>query len=133
VLDFFAAEPAQLAAALYHDPESPAARAAARVPSDDDGYVEYMLDRAKAMATAAKYLWPIPNRGLARRLHRVTMPALLLWGESDGLCPPGYGRAFEAALPAAELVTVPGAGHMLPVEQPGRVAELIDRFLGSAT
>jgi pimeloyl-ACP methyl ester carboxylesterase len=131
VLDFFAAEPSELAAALYHDPTSPAARAATEPPApESDGFVDYMLDRAKAMATAAKYLWPIPNRGLSRRLHRVTMPTLLLWGESDRLCPPSYGDAFQAALPTAELVTVPAAGHMLPQEQPAAVANLITRFVG---
>jgi pimeloyl-ACP methyl ester carboxylesterase len=131
VLDFFAAEPERLAAALYHDPTSPAARATAAVPAEDSRYVTYVLERAKAMATAASYLWPIPNRGLSRRLHRVAAPTLLLWGESDGLCPPAYGRAFQAAIPGSELVVLPDAGHMLPVEQPEQVAALIERFVAT--
>jgi pimeloyl-ACP methyl ester carboxylesterase len=131
VLDFFSAEPERLAAALYHDPTSPAARATAAVPADDSRYVEYMLDRARAMATAASYLWPIPNRGLSKRLHRVATPTLLLWGESDGLCPPTYGRDFQAAIPGSELVVLPGAGHMLTIEQPEPVAAQIERFLAA--
>jgi pimeloyl-ACP methyl ester carboxylesterase len=129
VLDFFAATPAELAAALYHDPTSPAATARAAVPPEGDGYVEFMLARASSMAVAAKYLWPIPNRGLARRLHRVGMPTLLIWGASDRLCPPGYGHRFQRALPAAELVVIPAAGHLPDVEQPARLAELIDQFV----
>src|SRR5262249_48682025 len=65
--DFFATTPADLAGLLYTDPSSPAARKVAETPApDSEGYVELMLERAKSMATAAKYLWPIPNRGLAR-------------------------------------------------------------------
>jgi pimeloyl-ACP methyl ester carboxylesterase len=131
VLDFFAAEPERLAAALYHDPSSPAARATATVPPDDNGYVAYTLDRASAMAAAARYLWPIPNRGLAKRLHRVRTPTLLLWGESDGLCPVEYGREFQAAIAGAELAVLPAAGHMVTVEQPAELARLIERFLAA--
>src|SRR5205823_3241514 len=101
IMDIFAAEPERLAAALYHDPTSEAARATAAVPPDDAGYVEYTLERARAMATAASYLWPIPNRGLSKRLHRVRVPTLLVWGASDGVCPVEYGREFQAAIAGA--------------------------------
>jgi pimeloyl-ACP methyl ester carboxylesterase len=59
------------------------------------------------------------------------MPTLLVWGASDGLCPPDYGRDFQAAIPSAELVTVPEAGHMVPTERPRQLVELIERFVGS--
>jgi pimeloyl-ACP methyl ester carboxylesterase len=130
VLDFFAAEPAALAAALYRDPASPAARAATEVPTDDDRYVAFMLDRAQSLATAAKYLWPIPNRGLNRRLHRVRAPTLLVWGASDGVCSPRYADAFRAAIPHAEAVILPDAGHQLQAERPAEVAALVEGFIG---
>lgn len=132
VLDFFAATPEELARALYHDQASPAARATAAPPTPDNGDVRAALDRARSLATAAKYLWPIPNRGLARRLHRVRMPTLLVWGESDGLCPPAYGAEFQAALPDALLVTIPGVGHMAQVERPEATAEAVLRFVSSS-
>jgi pimeloyl-ACP methyl ester carboxylesterase len=131
VLDFFSADPEQLAAALYHDPSSPAARATAAVPADDAGYVEYTLERSKAMATAAQYLWPIPNRGLSKRLHRLRLPTLIVWGASDGLCPPEYGQQFQAAIPGAQLAIVPEAGHMLTLERPAELARLIERFVAA--
>lgn len=130
VLDFFAATPVELAAALYHDPESPAAKARAAVPPEDEGYLAFMLERAKSMATAAKYLWPIPNRGLARRLHRIRVPTLLLWGESDGIVPTRYGADFQRLLPRAEFATIPAAGHLPDAEQPAELAARIARFVG---
>jgi pimeloyl-ACP methyl ester carboxylesterase len=132
VADFFAMSPAQLAAATYHDPESAVAQAARRPPEDNEAYIAFMLDRAKALATAAKYLWPIPNRGLAKRLHRVSAPTLLVWGESDRIVPPRYADDFRAAIAGARVEVIPEAGHLPQVEQPDRLAEAIEQFLSAA-
>ena len=88
-----------------------------------------MLDRAKSLATAAKYLWPIPNRGLNKRLHRVRIPTLLIWGASDGVCSPRYGQEFQSRIAGSELVVVEGAGHLPQSERPSEVAELVEAFL----
>ena len=140
VLDIFSVSPVELAGAMYFERESEAARAVAAVPqartaevdpSTEEGraVIDFYLERAKSMSTAAKYLWPIPNKGLHKRLHRVTAPTLLIWGETDGICPPAYGDDFEAALPDARLSLVPEAAHMVQEEQPDAVADLIADFL----
>jgi pimeloyl-ACP methyl ester carboxylesterase len=129
-LDYFAAAPPDLARALYHDPGSAPARAAAEAPTDESAAIDVALDRARSLASAAKYLWPIPDRGLERRLHRVAAPTLLIWGESDGVVPVAYGPAFQARLPGARLEIVPSAGHLPHEEQPERVAALVTRFVG---
>lgn len=129
VLDFFVATPKELAAALYHDAESPAAIVAATVPTEGQEMIDYHLDRAQSLSTAAKYLWPIPNRGLAKRIHRVTMPTLIAWGESDGLCPARYGQDFQALIPNSHLVTLPAAGHVPGTEQPDKLADAVLTFL----
>lgn len=130
-LDYFAATPAELALALYYSQESAPARAAAQAPKEGDAYIAFMLERAKSMATAAKYLWPLPNRGLNRRLHRITTPTLLIWGESDGVIPPEYGEAFRKQLPDAKLKIVRGAAHLPHEEQPEETVALTLRFLNS--
>jgi pimeloyl-ACP methyl ester carboxylesterase len=129
VLDFFAADPATLAAALYHDPESPVARAAREIPTEGEPYVQFMLERAKSLATAAKYLWPIPNRGLSKRLHRVRTPTLLIWGRSDGISSPRYGEEFKARIAGSKLVIFEGGGHVPQSERPREVADAIEGFL----
>jgi pimeloyl-ACP methyl ester carboxylesterase len=132
VKDFFAMPPAELAASLYHDPSSPAALAAAEVPTDGDAMIEYHVERAKSMATAAKYLWPIPNRGLAKRLHRVSAPTLIVWGASDQIASPRYAEAFRERIKAAWVEIVERAGHLPHVEQPARLAELTLSFLAGS-
>jgi pimeloyl-ACP methyl ester carboxylesterase len=88
-----------------------------------------MLERAKSMATAAKYLWPLPNRGLNRRLHRVSAPTLVVWGEGDGVMSTAYGQAFVQQLADASLRVVAHAGHLPHEEQPEQVADLTLRFI----
>ena len=132
VQDFFVMTPADLATALYHDPDSPAARAAAEMPTEGDALIEFHLERAKSMATAAKYLWPIPNRGLAKRAHRIAAPTLIVWGASDGIASPRYAEAFRERIAGAGVEIVEQAGHLPHEEQPARLAEITTSFLDTA-
>jgi len=58
-------------------------------------------------------------------LTSVAVPTTVVMGSRDLLTPPRLGRALAAVIPGAHLVEVPGAGHMLPYEEPDRLAELI--------
>jgi non-heme chloroperoxidase len=58
-------------------------------------------------------------------LAAVVVPTTVVVGSRDLLTPPRLGRALAAAIPGARLVAVPGAGHMLPYEEPDRLAELV--------
>lgn len=58
-------------------------------------------------------------------LAAVTVPTTVVVGSRDLLTPPRLGRALARAIPGARLVEVPGAGHMLPYEEPDLLAELI--------
>lgn len=64
------------------------------------------------------------------RIDRIDAPALVMVGEEDAAIPPTHGRRLAECLPDAELVEVEGAGHMLPIEAPERVAEEVAGFLG---
>lgn len=65
------------------------------------------------------------------RLAEIGCPALLLCGSVDRLTPPQQMRAIQKAMPAARFELVPGAGHMLPMEQPEALAKAIAAFLES--
>jgi pimeloyl-ACP methyl ester carboxylesterase len=132
VADFFSMTPRELAAATYADPQSPVAVAAGKAPEGTDAYITFMLERAKSLATAAKYLWPIPNRGLNKRLHRISAPTLLVWGARDGIVPPAYAQDFQAGIPGAQLTIIEGAGHRPDLEQPEKLANTILEFLDKA-
>ncbi|AYV32796.1 Lipase 3 precursor (plasmid) [Streptomyces sp. ADI95-16] len=66
---------------------------------------------------------------LLRRLRRVDVPALLLWGESDRIVTPAYGAAYAEAFADARLQVIPGAGHLPQLEQPEATFAAIDGYL----
>ncbi len=51
-------------------------------------------------------------------LRTVSVPTLVVVGEYDRLTPPTDATAMAAVLPAGDLVTIPGAGHLPPMERP---------------
>lgn len=57
-------------------------------------------------------------------------PALVVIGTEDKLIPPWQASRLAASLPQATLQTVDRAGHLLPLEQPKRLADLLSDFLG---
>lgn len=55
-------------------------------------------------------------------LPRITVPTVVLVGDSDALTPPELSQEMAAGIPDATLVTIPRAGHMALIEQPEAVA-----------
>jgi pimeloyl-ACP methyl ester carboxylesterase len=129
VMDFFAATPEELATAIFHDPGSAIATELLRVPSDPEAQLEAVLERTKNLSAAGKFLWPLPDRGLKKRIHRIVAPTLLLWGASDRLVPPIYGEAFLKRIQRARLTLFTGASHMLPFEKDDELVEVVTDFL----
>lgn len=62
-------------------------------------------------------------------LPAVACPALVACGEADLLTPPEHAREIAAGIPGAQLELVPGAGHMLTMEEPQRLSALVGRWL----
>lgn len=58
------------------------------------------------------------NPELAKWLHRIDVPTLLVWGENDGLVPVRFGQAYAGLIPSSKLVIIPAAGHAPFEEQP---------------
>ena len=129
VLDFFAATPEELATAMFHDPGSAIANELMTLPSSADAQLEAVLERTKNLSAAGKFLWPIPDKGLKKRIHRIAAPTLLLWGASDRLVSPIYGEAFLKRIQRARLILMTGAGHMLPYEKDDELVEVVTDFL----
>ena len=132
VADFFAMTPDQLGIALWHDPQSEVARAMMAVPDDEQAQLQAFLVRMQHLATAGKFLWPIPDKGLKKRIHRVKAPTLVLWGQSDGLVPVEYANAFQNAINGSQVSIMPRCGHMPMYENPAGFVEEITGFLNGA-
>lgn len=63
------------------------------------------------------------------RLGQINQPACVICGTEDRMTPVRNSQQLVDALPAAELVTIPGAGHMVMLEQPEQVATGLEKFL----
>lgn len=126
--DFFLyrSMPEEMAALAFHDPTALPRPAP---PTDPEAVKQAMVNQAKLMTVAAKYLWPIPDRGLKKRAHRISAPTLLLWGKSDRIAPPQYAQDFQALLPRTTLRMFDRSGHMPQVEQRDEAIAAVRDFL----
>jgi pimeloyl-ACP methyl ester carboxylesterase len=59
--------------------------------------------------------------------RRISVPTLVLWGSSDGIVSPDYGRAFAKQIPKARCELIEYAGHHPEIEQP---TEFVARVAG---
>ncbi|MSR13587.1 MAG: alpha/beta hydrolase [Gammaproteobacteria bacterium] len=82
------------------------------------------------LGCTAKVIWPIPDKGLRKRIHRVTAPSLVVWGENDKLIPTVYAQEFGKALNNAEVMMLPQCGHEPPLEQCEILTAKVREFLG---
>jgi len=58
-----------------------------------------------------------------------SLPILIAWGSRDPIIPVGHGEDAHAALPGSWLEIFEGAGHLPQLEEPGRFAAVLERFL----
>jgi pimeloyl-ACP methyl ester carboxylesterase len=88
---------------------------------------------AKNRATVARlaYRPRFHNPGLAKWLHRIDVPTLLVWGAADGLVPAKFGEAYQALIPGSRLVVLPNAGHAPFDEQKDVFLAAFLDFIGS--
>ena len=91
----------------------------------DDERAEQSVERMRSLSAVARFLWPIPDKGLRKRLHRIKSPTLVVVADNDKIVPAAYGDQFAARIQGSRLHTVPGAGHLFMLERPAELAELM--------
>src|SRR5882724_5966719 len=130
VVDIFSKLPFELPALLFHD-----AAAGQKLMTAGGGNMEdpeflkqFLVMNARRMGMAGKLLFPIPDRGLAQRLHRITAKTLIIWGRADALIDAAYGDAFKKAISKSKLVRIAKAGHAVGQEKPAAVLKAIKDF-----
>ena len=65
---------------------------------------------------------------LLERLSRLELATLVLWGDSDRIVDPEYGRALAGAIPMARFQLLKDTGHMPQMETPDQVLQAIWEF-----
>jgi pimeloyl-ACP methyl ester carboxylesterase len=123
MLDVFSMTPAELSQKSFHNPD--------RFRIDPSQLPPAQRERMAAnRATLKLYLGAGTDASLGARLAASNMPrTLVVWGESDRVVPPEYGRAYAAAIRGAEFRLLSGAGHMPQLETPELLADTIWPFV----
>ncbi len=129
--DIFGLTPGALTRVLFADAQSESAAAFNSQSPDKAERDAAILRRRQALIAAAKLLWPLPDKGLKKRLHRIAAPTLLVWGAQDRITGSAYASAFSALVVGASTATVP-AGHMMPLEAPAQTADVVRAFVAKA-
>lgn len=124
IVDIFTTKQQQVEALAYHQGAAPGKDMKAM--SDDE-----LLVLFRNRESTARFAWSPYMRDpkLAHRLHRIDVPSLVLWGESDRIALPDYGRAYAAQIPGATFELIRAAGHFPHVEQPEIFAQKIIDFV----
>lgn len=115
--------------ALFADPKGEAAERFFTPPGDEAARTDAAIALAWAQACTGKFVWPIPDRGLKNRIHRIAAPTLVVWGEKDGVVPRTYADLFAGRIAGARIAGIAGAGHLPHLERADAVAAAIGQFL----
>lgn len=128
--DLFAQPPGGLESMLTADPDVYKRHIAQPEGADE---LEWQITVLRANEAAARLLWPLGDTGLAKRLHRIGAPALIVVGDQDKVVPRSYPQKFAAAIGGkARVKTIPRAGHLVDLDAPDALAKTVLAHLGGA-
>ena len=119
----------ELRTRLFAEPDGDAAKAFFAMPEERQARAEAQASFVWAQACTGKFVWPIPDKGLKRHIHRIVAPTLVLWGANDGIISIDYAKEFAARIEGARVQTIERAGHLPQVERPEQAASLVRAFL----
>jgi len=124
ILDVFNTSPAEVRRRTWHDPSRWA-------PDHDAMSDEELVVRARNWDALCLYGWHpyMYNPQLKHWLGRIRVPTLVLWGASDGVVTPAYGRAYSGLIRGSHFQLIEGAGHHPEIEQAEAFVDAIARFL----
>lgn len=121
--DLFATLPFELPELMFNDAQLGQKLMTSGMDFNDPEYLtEFLVGNARRMGCAGRLLFPIPDRGLRKRLYRIKAPTTLIWGENDRLVPAHYADLFARGIPHASIRLIPDSGHMAPYESTDAVA-----------
>jgi len=118
------------APSLFADPEGEAAKRFFGTPDDPAERIDVLAQSLWSQACTGKFVWPVPDRGLKGRTHRIAAPTLIVWGNADRIIAPAYAQEFASRIAGARVSLIDRAGHLPQLEQPDAVAKAVLGFLG---
>lgn len=127
--DIFMLTPSERQEISWHKPHSKTAQYHENSFYNGLNKDEVNLERTKTLMAIGKFCWPIPDKGLAKRIHRINVPTLLIWGEHDQIVSPEYGREFERRISGSTLAIIKESGHIPHAECKPAFIEATQNFL----
>jgi pimeloyl-ACP methyl ester carboxylesterase len=127
--DLYGAPPGKVPGYLFLDPSLPAAQAMFALPSDPAQIPTHNAHAVWTLGCTGKLLWPMPEHGLARRLYRVAVPALIVWGRQDRLVPVVYAEEFGKRIAGSRVEIIEQCGHIPQMEKSEETLRLVSAFL----
>jgi len=126
--DIFLWSPEARTRNIFFDQKLADARLAAE-PSEEEADIQL-----KNHFTTAKLAWHprFYNPDLYKWLHRIDVPTMILWGDSDKLFPPAYGAAYRDLIPNSELRVIKECGHLPHQEKPDEFLAGIEAITNGA-
>lgn len=98
-------------------------------PDAVDRIVEWRAAEDAPLAVRDEQVAALAAFDAAEWLHELTLPALVVHGGDDGVCPPAAGRDLAEGLPRGEFVPIEDAGHLVGVEAARTVNDQLRAFL----
>jgi pimeloyl-ACP methyl ester carboxylesterase len=129
VANWLLSAPADMPALLFADPGAPEVQAILTLPTEDEARADAIALTTWSMGCTGKFVWPVPDRGLERRLHRIGAPTLVIWGERDALISSAYAERFADGIAGARVEILEGCGHVPQVERLDETLALVQGFL----
>jgi pimeloyl-ACP methyl ester carboxylesterase len=123
------ASPQELPSILFKDPSRPACQAMLAMPDDPEIAIKATAQLIWNLGCTGKMVWPIPDRGMRRRFHRVMSDTLIIWGEDDALISASYAQELAAGIAGSRVELVADCGHIPQVEQAETTYDLVAGFL----
>jgi pimeloyl-ACP methyl ester carboxylesterase len=129
LMEMVAGPPEDMPKYAFAHPESEAARAALALPEDPEQIPKAIAQSTWNTGCTTKFAWPIADHGLDRRLHRIQVPTLIVWGREDALVPVAYAKEFGSRIAGSQVEVLDDCGHAVQVDQPERSWAAISKFL----
>lgn len=129
--DLYSAPPEKVPGMLFKNPGLPAVQKMLALPEDPEQIPPYIAQAVWTLGVTGKFLWPFPDQGLGKRLHRVKAPTLVVWGKDDALVPVVYAEEFGKHIANSRVEIIDDCGHIPQVEQLEKTCELVQDFLAA--
>jgi pimeloyl-ACP methyl ester carboxylesterase len=129
VAQYMLMPPEKLVATLYKDLSSEPVQKALQMPEDPAQVATITADLVWALGATGKFVWPIPDKGLKKRIHRIKAETLIVWGEDDALISSVYAKEFASRIASSRIEIIKDCGHVPQVERLEVLKPIVAKFL----